>query len=94
MSVLLCVPTGEVVRTPIALAPPLARLRGARIGYLDNAKPNADVFLARIVKHLVTEQGAEAGPHARKDYAGYAAPADVLDELAASCDAVLVGTAD
>ena len=77
-------------------AKPLARrrasLRGLRVGILDNSKPNADVLLGRVAELLVERTGA--GPVAVWRKPGASRPAEVIDELAASCDVALTGSAD
>lgn len=40
------------------LAPRPRDLRGARIGVLDNSKPNADALLGRVAELLVERAGA------------------------------------
>jgi len=75
---------------------PLARrrgsLRGCRIGILDNGKPNADVLLGRVAELLVERVGAGPITFWRKPGASH--PATVIDEVVASSDAVLTGSAD
>lgn len=83
-----------VTRPPAKrLARRLESLRGARLGLLDNAKPNADAVLGAIVASLQTEPGLVEVVRFRKWNPGMGSGEDVLQELA-SCDAVLVGTAD
>jgi hypothetical protein len=69
-------------------APALVELRGARIGFVDNSKQNADLFLGRLKPLLEELHGARAGAAVRK-----LAPKDQLTEsdLArlAECDAVV-----
>ncbi len=75
---------------------PLARrrgsLRGLRIGILDNSKPNAEVLLGRVAELLVERAGA--GPIALWRKPGASHPATVIDEVVASSDVVLTGSAD
>lgn len=74
------------------LAPRRASLDGARIGILDNAKPNAGVLLGRVAELLAARhRGASI---ARWSKPGASRPATMIDEIAASADVVLTGTAD
>jgi hypothetical protein len=87
------------VMSPLGSAPtgakPLARRRasltGCRVGVLDNSKPNADVLLGRIAEGLVR---AGAAGVRRWQKPGASRPAADLDEIAASVDVVLTGSAD
>jgi len=81
-------PVGErdIVRVPIA--PRLASLRGRRIGLLDNTKKNADILLRAVGEILQAEHGVAEVIYRRKIGSSPAAPAEMLDELAA-CDAVI-----
>lgn len=81
-------PVGErdIVRVPIA--PRLASLSGRRIGLLDNTKKNADILLRAVGEILQAEHGVAEVIYRRKVGSSPAAPAEMLDELAA-CDAVI-----
>ena len=72
---------------PVPAAPALARIQGARIGFVDNSKQNADLFLGRL-KPLLERHGARPGATVRK-----LAPKDPLSfadlQALASCDAVV-----
>jgi hypothetical protein len=75
---------------------PLARRRAtlanARIGVLDNSKPNADVLLGRVAELLAARVGA--AEIRRWSKPGSSRPAANLDELAGAADVVLTGSAD
>ena len=76
-----------------ALAPRLAELRGRRIALLDNSHQNVDRVLERVGAEL--EQRYEAEILAfRKPSANAAGTPELLDEVAASADAVVNGVAD
>jgi hypothetical protein len=88
------------VLSPLGTTPdlvtPLAkrrdRLDGLRIGVLDNSKPNADVLLGRVAEALAaTAPGATIH---RWTKPGSSRPAAMIDEIAASVDVLLTGTAD
>lgn len=74
------------------LAARSSSLTGRRIGVLDNSKPNADVLLGRVAERLVERAGAGSVRRWRKP--GASVPAANLDEVAASADVVLTGSAD
>jgi hypothetical protein len=83
------VQTGSAVKR---LAARRARLDGCRIGVLDNSKPNADVLLGRVAERLA--QRAGSGSVRRWQKPGSSRPATNLDEIAASVDVLLTGSAD
>lgn len=85
-------PLGTAVGGVKPLAPRRGSLRGLRIGILDNSKPNADVLLGRVAELLVEQVGA--GPIARWRKPGSSHPSTVIDEVVASSDVVLTGSAD
>ena len=72
----------------VTLASRLSELKGKRLGFVDNSKLNADVFLARVLADLQSRYGAVVGPTIRKF-----APKDHLTdadiERLAQCDAVV-----
>lgn len=70
------------------------RLRGARIGLLENTKHNAALLL-RELGALLTAEHHVAGlvPYTKRNFA-VPVPDDLLDELADSCDAVITGVGD
>jgi hypothetical protein len=89
-------PTGGAPRAPgdFVLATPRVRLRGATIALLENTKQNASLFLEELGRLLVERYGA-AGVVARTKLAfALPVPADVLEELATSCQAVITGVGD
>lgn len=86
-------PAGEVGPEPVRLAasPPL--LAGARIGILDNTKPNAHVLLSRMAARLAERTGASVTLVETKN-AALAAPDDVIERLSKEVELVLTGSAD
>lgn len=81
-------PTVSEQIAPIPTAKRLSGLRGKRLGFIDNSKCNADLFIQRLVNRFSDRFTVIAGPIVRK-----AAPKDRLSEndLAnlAACDAVV-----
>ena len=74
------------------LAPRPPRLRGCRVGILDNSKPNAGVLLGHLAQMLVERHGA--GGITRWQKPGSSRPAANLDEIARGADVVLTGSGD
>jgi hypothetical protein len=78
--------TEEVPAIPMAHR--LSGLRGKRLGFVDNSKCNADLFIQRLAGQLSDRFDAVAGPVIRK-----AAPKDRLSDRdfanLAACDAVV-----
>ena len=70
----------------------LASIAGRRIALLDISKARGDVFLARLAERL-GERGAQI-EHLRKATFSRLAPADLRQEIAARCDAVIEALAD
>src|SRR5215468_10578348 len=73
---------------PVRPAPRLGGLGGKRVGFVDNSKVNADLFLSRLKGELTTRFGAVLGPAIRK-----LAPKDHLGDAdfaaLSQCDAVV-----
>ena len=85
-------PTGE--RQPSSrrrVARP-ASLRGLTVGLLDISKPRGDVFLDRM-EELLADRGVEV-LRFRKPTFTKPAPADLRQEVAARCEAVVEALAD
>ncbi len=76
------------------LAQRLKDLSGKRVGILDNTKSNADVLLTRMAALLREQHGAAEVIHRRKAHAAIGATNELLDEMAESCDLVLLGSGD
>lgn len=76
------------------MAPRLSSLEGKTIGTLWDNKPHADEFLRLVADKLAERHGIARVIHRQKTYIGSLAPKEVLDELAATCDAVIVGVGD
>ena len=69
-----------------------ASLRGLTVGLLDISKPRGDVFLDRI-EELLAGRGVEV-LRFRKPTFAKPAPADLRQEVAARCEAVVEALAD
>ncbi len=69
-------------------------LSGKRVGILDNTKSNADILMKRMAAMLCEQHGAADVMHRRKAHAAIGATDELLDEMAESCDLVLLGSGD
>ena len=76
------------------LAPRLSDLNGTTVGLIDNHKRNADVYIAELSRVLQEEYGVSKVVTYRKASQSIPTPDDVLDSLAAECDAIVHAVAD
>jgi len=86
-------PDGEVTQPDRLLAPGRRSLSGARIGVLDNGKPNAGLLMLTVASQLAQRAGSPTPLHVVKN-AAKPCPEDVLDHLRSEVDVVLTGSAD
>jgi hypothetical protein len=87
-------PTAKPHDEATPLAPRHADLRGKRVGILDNTKSNADILMKRMADILCEQYGAIDVIYRRKAHAAIGATNELLDEMADSCDVVLLGSGD
>jgi len=81
-------PRGDVTVDARSPAERLESLEGKMVGFLNNAKTNADIFLNEVSKVLSEEYGVEETIHRRKS--NTAIPADsIATYLNDHCDAVV-----
>jgi hypothetical protein len=85
-------PLGATPDTVKPLTKRRPSLAGLRIGVLDNSKPNAGVLLGRVAEMLAAR--ADGATIRRWTKPGASHPAAMIDEIAASVDVVLTGSAD
>ena len=69
-------------------------LRGRTVGFLWNSKPNGDALFSRLEELLREKYEITLTSHQRKPTASIPADEKVLDELATTADAVVVGLGD
>ncbi len=77
-----------------AMAPALDGLGGQSLGFLWNSKPNGDLLFDRLENQLREKYEIADVIYKRKPTASLPATDEVLDELAGSVQAVIVGLAD
>lgn len=91
-------PTAQAETKETTLARHIDDLNDKVIGFLDNGKPNIDLFLAQVEKVLSQRFQFTDVLHTGKRKvglgAGVACPDEALDELASRCDVVVNGIGD
>ncbi len=87
-------PAAEGTAKQQQLAPRLTGLQGITVGLIDNHKRNADVYLEELGRLLKEEYGISRVETYRKISQSMPTPPEVLDQLAAHCDAVVHAVAD
>ena len=69
-------------------------LTGKVVGFVDNAKPNFNYLVDDVAQLLIERYGVASVIKQRKKSAGVPAPAAVMQDLIARCDAVVTGSGD
>lgn len=87
-------PAAEDIVQKHNLAPRPASLQGTTLGLIDNHKRNADVYLEELGRLLQTQYGVSKLITYRKDSQSIPTPAEVMDDLATKCDAIVHAVAD
>jgi hypothetical protein len=87
-------PAAEDVAEKHTLAPRLLNLQGTTVGLIDNHKRNADIYLEELGRLLQERYGVSRVVTYRKVSQSLPTPAEVMDELAAECDAIIHAVAD
>ena len=87
-------PTAAPREMSQAMAPVLGGLGGQSLGFLWNSKPNGDLLFERLEKLLREKYEIADVVYKRKPTASIPAKDEVIDELADSVQAVIVGLAD
>jgi hypothetical protein len=87
-------PAAEDVAEPQRLAPRLASLQGMTVGFIDNHKRNANVYIEELGRLLQEGYGVSRVVTYRKISQSLPTPDEVLDQLANSCDAIIHAVAD
>ena len=79
---------------PVSFSKRPKRINGLRLGFLDNTKPNADLFLQQLAGRLQDHYDLATARHRRKHDSSSPAGQSLLDELARECDAVVNAVPD
>lgn len=87
-------PVNEPETAESTYAPRLTNLQGKRVGLLDNSKNNANKLLDAMADILDAQYGFSDIVRRRKPSASKPVAPEVIDELKATCDLVIVGVGD
>lgn len=89
-------PTGVAPNIQFRISPRIGNLNGSIIGFLDNGKPNFDIFVARLEELLRQDFNLDEVVHVKKGHLGAVSylAANRMEELAAKCDVVICGMCD
>jgi hypothetical protein len=85
---------GEAAETGWALAQRPADLSGVRVGLLENGKQNARLLIEEVADVLRERYGAGKVTLRRKEVFSAPAPPELVDELSAASDVVVIGVGD
>jgi hypothetical protein len=86
-------PDGAIIQPARQRAPGRAVLAGARIGVLDNLKPNAGLLMTTVADRLAARAGTGA-PVILTKVAAVPASEEQFAQLAKEVDLVITGSAD
>lgn len=78
----------------LTLAARRGDLGGARVGLLENGKQNASLLLSEVAAVLRDRYGVGDVTRRRKEVFSQPAPPELVDELSAEADVVVVGVGD
>jgi hypothetical protein len=87
-------PTAEPRPEAVLIAVRVADLEGNTLGLLDNGKPNADLFLARMEEGLAHRYGLDGVLRRQKPHVAGPAPEVLIEELVAGCHSVINALGD
>lgn len=86
--------SGKTTSVGLALAPRRRDLSGVTIGLLENGKQNASLFLTDVADILRERYGAGEATLRRKENFAAPAPPELIDQLSAESDLVVIGIGD
>ena len=87
-------PAAEDVAERHGTASRLSALDGMTLGLIDNRKRNANVYLEELARVLRDDYGVSDVVTYRKASQSMPTPPEVLDDMAAKCDAIIHAVAD
>lgn len=94
LSTILLHPAAEDVAQQQRLAARLGTLQGLTVALVDNRKRNSDVYLQELGLILQKQYGVARLVTYKKDSQSLPTPPEVMDRLAAECDAIIHAVAD
>src|SRR5262245_13239201 len=93
-NVILFDPTAPRQQADGGAARTLSGLKGAVVGFIDNAKPNFNHLVDDLGDLLVARYGVARVMKRRKRSASVPVPEDMLREITGECDLVIAGSGD
>jgi len=87
-------PTAGPATGRFSHAPRLDTLNGKVIGAIWNSRVHGDKVITSVVELLKARYGIKDFVLRKKPFLGNVAPKEIVDELAARCDAVITGVGD
>ncbi len=94
MQVTVLNPTAGPATGKFRKAPRLDTLNGKVLGAIWNSRVHGDKVINHVATALKERYGVKEFVLRKKPYLGNIAPKEILDELAAKCDAVITGVGD
>ena len=79
---------------PVSFPKRPKRINGLRLGFLDNTKPNADLYLQQLSGRLQDHYDLATARHLRKHDSSGPAGQNLLNEFVRECDAVINAVPD
>ena len=86
--------SGKTTTVGLSIAPRREDLTGATVGLLENGKQNARRFLEDVADILRERHGAGEARLRRKENFAQPAPPELIDQLSAESDLVVIGIGD
>lgn len=93
-SIKVLVPVAEAKFGQIKMAEMPRDLKGKTIGFIWNHKPNGDLLLQNLERALKERFLLSGTLMKKKELASSGAPSEILDELSAKCDIVILAIGD
>jgi hypothetical protein len=87
-------PSAEPMLAKIGVSPRLDSLAGKTIGVIWNGRPAGNRILHQVMDTLKEKDGVRETLFREKPFLGNIAPAELLEEMATRCDAVITGVGD
>ena len=72
----------------------IGTLKGAVVGFIDNAKPNFSLLVDDLADLLVVQHGVKSVLKRKKRAANVPVPPEMIEELVRECDLVITGSGD
>ncbi len=86
-------PVSIPITKRIGLNPRPKSMQGIRVAFVDNTKPNFDLFCNRVEEILVSQYGAKVSRY-RKPGRTVGVVQSIIDEIKENCDFAVTGLGD